>query len=220
MVTSNTIKPPVRKLKTGLTNLRGNKIGDLTVLKKENYTPKGKRPKWWCRCVCGKEIKVAHNLLIHKDPKTHCGCKRQVSLGTKYPKEYHTWWDAKSRCHNPNHPSYDSYGAKGITMCDSWRESFENFFKDMGPRPKDHSLDRINPFGGYEPSNVRWADVITQARNKKDTKWVQHPVTGKAIQAAALAEEMGMSYQKLRAKMIDEGTWQKKVNRPAEADIK
>lgn len=216
-----------RTLKTGLTNLRGDLIGFLKVLKKENYTPKGKRPKWHCRCTaivdgkeCGKEIKVSHNLLIKKEPKTHCGCQREVSLGTKFPREYHTWHDARARCHNPNHPSYGSYGAKGITMCETWRGSFEAFFADLGPRPEGCSLDRINPFGNYEPSNTRWADDKTQARNKKDTKWVQHPVTKKAIQAAALAEEMGMSYQKLRAKMIDDGTWHKPVARPKEADEK
>jgi len=217
-----------RTLKSGLTNLRGTFVGFLYVLKKENYTPKGKRPKWHCRCTglvdgkpCNKEIKVGHNSLINKtNPKKHCGCQREVTLGTKFPREYHTWWDAKNRCHNPDHPSYGSYGAKGITMCESWRACFENFFADMGPRPKEHSLDRVDPFGHYEPSNVRWADDKTQARNKKDTKWVTHPKTGKSIQAAALAEEMGMSYQKLRAQMIDSGEWQKPVARPKEADIK
>lgn len=212
-----------KKLKGGLTNLKDLKVGFLLVLRKKQYVKVGKRPEWYCRCTapnCDREIVVAHNRLIHKEnPKTHCGCQTAGGLPKQFPREYHTWWDAKSRCHNPDHPAYPSYGAKGIFMCEQWRESFEQFLKDVGPRPEGMSLDRIDPFGPYAPEHngkpqVRWADRKTQDRNKKGTKWVLHPSTGKPIQAAALAEELGISYQKLRQDMIDNGTWDKKVERP------
>lgn len=212
-----------RKLKGGLTNLKGIKIGFLLVLRKKQYVKQGKRPEWICKCTapdCGEEVTVAHNRLIHKtSPKTHCGCQRARGLPAEYPREYHCWWDAKNRCHNPEHPSYPRYGAKGIFMCDTWRDDFAQFLKDVGPRPEGCSLDRIDPFGPYALMHngkvqVRWADIKTQARNKKGTKWVIHPNTGKSIQAAALAEELGISYQRLRAKMIEDGTWNNKVERP------
>ena len=198
-----------RKLKAGLTNLRGEKVGELLVIKRL-YGAKGKRPKWLCKCTvsgCGKEIRVSHNRLIDKsNPKTHCGCQRG-GLPKQYKKEYHAWWDAKSRCHNPDHPSYKNYGAKGIRMCDRWRKSFKHFIEDMGKVPKGKSLDRKDPHGRYEKKNCRWATDKEQARNKKNTKYVEHPKSKKQVPAAQLAEELGLTYQQLRNRLIDQGKW-------------
>lgn len=73
----------------------------------------------------------------------------------------------KERCYNPKHPSYKYYGACLVKVCDRWLESFENFYEDMGERPVgNYSIDRIDGYGNYEPSNCRWADDYTQARNK------------------------------------------------------
>ena len=201
----------VKKLKSGLTNLKGKKIGFLLVLQKMQRV----KAAWKVKCTakdCGKVLIVPHYVLMRKEPKTHCGCQRG-GLPKKFPREYHSWWDAKSRCHNPEHPSYPSYGAKGIRMCDRWRESFENFFTDMGPCAKGLSLDRIDPHGNYEPRKsdgtlqTRWADDLTQARNKKSSKYIKHPKTGEPVLAAALADEMGITYQKLRGLMIEKGNW-------------
>ena len=82
--------------------------------------------------------------------------------------EYKSWAKIKQRCLNPNDKRYESYGARGITVCERWKNSFLSFLEDMGPRPsKEHSIDRINVNGNYEPSNCRWADIITQNRNKR-----------------------------------------------------
>lgn len=73
-----------------------------------------------------------------------------------------------SRCYNIKNKSYRSYGAKGVSVCKEWLENFDNFKKDMGSRPSaEHSIDRINPHGNYEPSNCRWADKETQNKNKR-----------------------------------------------------
>jgi hypothetical protein len=199
-----------KKLKGGLTNLKGIKIGYLLVIKR--LYVKG-RAKWLCECTaegCGEEIKVGHNRLIDKsNPKTHCGCLRG-GLAKIYKKEYHAWWDAKSRCHNPEHPSYKGYGAKGITMELRWQESFDNFFEDMGEVPKGQSLDRIDAHGPYAKYNCRWATDLEQARNKKGTVYVKHPKTGERLPAAAYAEELGITYQQLRNQLIAEGKWKAK----------
>lgn len=71
------------------------------------------------------------------------------------------------RCKNVKHPEHKNYGARGITVCDSWR-LYRNFIADMGRRPSaKHSLDRVDNNGNYEPSNCRWTDSKTQNRNKR-----------------------------------------------------
>lgn len=81
--------------------------------------------------------------------------------------EYRTWGGMVQRCTNPNNSRYSSYGGRGITVCDRWR-TFENFLEDMGRRPSpDHSIDRIDNDGSYEPGNVRWATKSQQQINRR-----------------------------------------------------
>lgn len=72
------------------------------------------------------------------------------------------------RCYRPDHPQFKDYGGRGITVCDAWIQSFEQFVNDIGEPPTPaHSLDRIDNDGNYEPSNVRWATRIEQQRNRR-----------------------------------------------------
>lgn len=77
----------------------------------------------------------------------------------------------RSRCYRENDISYPWYGAIGITVCDRWLgdEGFWNFVSDMGKRPLNASLDRIDPSKPYQPDNVRWADWIVQSGNRKNS---------------------------------------------------
>lgn len=134
--------------------------------------------RWLCRCDCGgTTVSTEANL---KGGVQSCGClslerlaevrgkanlTHGMSRGKKSP-EYRCWTAMKTRCLNANNPSYQQYGARGITVCDRWRESFEAFFADMGVRPPGTSLDRWPDRGGnYEPGNCRWATPAEQARN-------------------------------------------------------
>src|SRR5690606_36132486 len=78
--------------------------------------------------------------------------------------EYQTWLRIKKRCHNPLDKSYPQYGGRGIEVCQEWRESFQAFLRDMGPRPSPHhSIDRLDGTKGYSPDNCRWATKEEQA---------------------------------------------------------
>jgi len=116
-------------------------------------------------CECGKEKKMLYNNIKCNVVKS-CGCIRNSTHKLSKIIEYKTWANILQKCYNKKHNSFKYYGGKGIKVCDDWKNSFEKFYKDMGDRPKDCSLDRINTNGDYCPYNCRWADAFIQNVNK------------------------------------------------------
>lgn len=114
--------------------------------------------------------------------------------------EYNSWAAIVSRCTNPRSESYGNYGGRGITVCDDWRNSFSAFYADVGPRPsKDHSLDRIDPDGNYDPSNCRWSDRHDQSRNKRNNRWITH--NGETRTISDWADLIGIRRSALRSRL-------------------
>lgn len=90
--------------------------------------------------------------------------------------EYQSWCSMIARCFNQNNPAYHNYGGRGITICDRWRNSFENFYTDMGSKPgPEYSIDRFPDMNGnYEPGNCRWATPMEQANNLRTNVVLEH----------------------------------------------
>ena len=125
------------------------------------------RARYLCECVCGAKREVMHRYLVSGLSKS-CGCIRtstNKTHGRSETNDYRSWQAMLNRCRNKKTKHFHRYGGRGITVCDRWL-SFENFLEDMGERPAGMTIDRINPDGNYEPGNCRWANRVTQGRNK------------------------------------------------------
>lgn len=162
-------------------NIVGQKYGKLEVIdySRTHTTPSGhKKALWLCRCDCGNKVEVGTSNLKKKSGTVSCGCEklRQIrETGLKNKKheqsnspEYVSWYGMKTRCYNTNTKYYKDYGGRGIKVCDEWKNNFTKFFEYIGKRPTlQHSLDRIDVNGNYEPGNVRWATKKEQVNNRR-----------------------------------------------------
>jgi hypothetical protein len=132
-----------------------------------------------CICDCGKSHTCFLFVLMTWNTKS-CWCLRKelqtfhwYSKRGKVKKEYKCWQNMNRRCSEENNRDYHLYGGRWITVCERWK-SFENFLSDMWDCPVWHSIDRIDTNGNYEPWNCKWSDIYEQAKNKRNTIWIEY----------------------------------------------
>jgi hypothetical protein len=163
---------------TRFIDLTGQRFGRLFVLARA--INRGKVAVWQCQCDCG-QIKIIPGRNLRDGISQSCGCLQRerssanckatkTKHGYKGTPTYTSWIEMRRRCSRSHRAEFRNYGARGISVCQEWLNSFEAFLRDMGTRPEGKSLDRINNDGNYEPGNCRWATLIEQRRNRRPSK--------------------------------------------------
>lgn len=155
----------------------------------ETYKPDA----WWvCKCDCGK-TKAVKGVLLRNGTTSSCGCFHTEIIRTHNKSKtgaYKVWGAMKERCLNPKNKGYRIYGGRGITVCKRWMH-FENFYADMGERPRGLTLERINNNGNYSPNNCKWATIKEQLRNTRLTTFITFKGVRKSL--GDWADELGIN---------------------------
>jgi len=174
----------------------------------------GNGGRWLCRCACG-TLKSVHGVNLRRGTVKSCGClhvEQSAINATKHghakntilavggSRTYHSWASMIQRCYNTKLPAYVRYGGRGITVCESWRESFQAFLDDMGDRPPGTSIDRIDNDARYCKSNCRWATVKQQLLNRPGCLRL-HDVNDNPLSLQEMADWLAMNRSVLRRKL-------------------
>lgn len=196
-------------------DITGQRFGRLTAVEKIA----GTKSKWLFNCDCGKQVALPYSRI--KGGQKSCGCLRQECMdnfgashtthGQSRTKLYRKYKSIISRCYNKNSSSYERYGARGISVCDEWRNSFEAFYEwaiSTGYDPnkdgrKEQSIDRIDSNGNYCPGNCRWATAKEQLRNRNITTLYEY--CGEMYSASEFADMFGIKNKSFVYRRLKKG---------------
>jgi hypothetical protein len=155
---------------------------------------------------------------------TNCGCLRMARFraaatvaNTRHglshiAPEYTIWVDMRRRCYQPQRPDYRNYGARGITVCNRWKNDFAAFYADMGPRPPKYTLERRDNNGPYSPSNCFWASKKAQDGNKRTSRLIR--LGSETMTVAAAERQLGVRKNFLLQRLKRGWSLEKAVNTP------
>lgn len=188
-----------------LVDRTGQRYGRLVVLSR--HGSRQNKAEWLCACDCGRQTLVLSNAL-HSGNTRSCGCLQPESVASRNSTHglsrveagtYKVWKDMKARCYVESNKHFKDYGGRGIEVCERWRNDFAAFLADMGARPQDMTIDRRDGDGHYEPSNCRWADKFTQARNRRNNHVIEY--LGESKTLAQWCSEFGLESSLVRYRL-------------------
>lgn len=172
-------------------DLTGQKFNKLLVLEYV-YTKNG-QIYWKCKCDCGNIKNIAGSHLRTGHTKS-CGClkkeiikkrtEQQTKHGLRHTRIYETWVNMKTRCLNKNNKNYSNYGARGIKVCNEWKDDFMTFYNwaMKNGYTDDLTIDRIDVNGNYEPNNCRWVTMEKQNNNRRNNHVVLYKGESKTLE--------------------------------------
>lgn len=179
-------------------DLIGMKFGKLTVISQSGS--KNRKKMWYCKCECGGST-VTSTYLLNSGHTKSCGClagrKNGIAPKIKGTEIYSRWQAMKKRCYDKKNISYKDYGARGIKVCDEWKNNPLKFYEwalNSGFSP-ELTLDRIDVNGDYCPENCKWSTRKEQNRNKRNNHLIN--VNGRSITMAEYAEKRNINYGSL-----------------------
>lgn len=187
-------------------DITGQRFGKLTAIKLDHIerVKQGTVHYWLYRCDCGNE-KVIRKGEVSQGGSQSCGCflKESVKQRTTTHRQTHTrlyriMHDMKQRCLNPNNVNYKHYGARGIKICESWLNDFENFKHwAINNGYKDNlTIERIDFNGNYEPDNCKWILLSEQVKNTRRTRFIT--VNETTLCLGDWAKKLKMEYNTLK----------------------
>jgi hypothetical protein len=191
-----------------IVDITGNRYGRLVVISFNHL--KNRIVYWNVICDCGKEKVIPGGGMKDGSTKS-CGCYMldQIVLANKKhgeahkTKEWRAWRNMKTRCLNPANHAYKNYGGRGILICESWLNSYENFLFDMGRCPKNFSLERENNEIGYCKENCKWASRLEQSNNRRNVIKITH--NGRTLTTSQWAREIGISTDAMSGRLKRHG---------------
>ena len=190
-------------------DLTSCKFGRLTAISRVENNSKG-HTQWLCHCDCGGR-KIAQSAYLNKGTTRSCGClanEQRRSAGesriTEYSRsqlirEYKSWDGMISRCYNPSAKGFENYGGRGIKVCPEWKASFKTFAVEMGKRPDNMTLDRIDNALDYSAKNCRWATRQEQANNRRNNRFIS--IDGQTLTVAQWARKIGVDCHIIRMRL-------------------
>jgi len=187
-------------MKGVLNDIAGKKIGRWTVVALDSI--RNTNAYWRCVCECGSEKAVAA-MTLRNGQSQSCGCLRSemktgITHGMTYSPTWHSWAKMKQRAGLNKRASHHEHLYAKVDADPQW-VSFEEFLKDMGERPANHTLDRIDNTKGYWKENCRWATQKTQCGNKRNN--ISVILDGERMCLKQACERVGQNYSKIYARM-------------------
>ena len=185
-------------------DITGQRFGRLQVVK---IVGKDKRHNllYECICDCGNTT-VTNGTLLRAGKTRSCGCLAKNNFdrtthGLSHTPLYGVWRTMKTRCYDRNSNHYKNYGARGIVICDEWKNNFKAFYdwSMANGYAKGLTIDRMNVDGNYEPENCRWVTQREQCNNKTTNRYITYKGQTKTIHE--FADEYGIKYTTLWARI-------------------